>query len=91
MLLNTGSSTFSESYAESMPSPAEGIPPALRPPIDVALAKAVKVLPDPNALSGEMCFEPKWDGYRLIALREGDGTSLWSRQGKNLTRYSVRL
>lgn len=70
-----------------MSSPAEGIPPTLRPPIDVALAKAVNVLPAPTALTGEMCF--KWGGYRLIVFREGDRTSLWSRQGKDLTRYSV--
>ena len=72
-----------------MSSPAEGIPSELRPPIDVALAKAVRMLPAPDALFGEMCFEPKWDGYRLIAFRERDRTSLWSRQGKDLTRFSV--
>lgn len=70
-----------------MLGPDEGIPSALRPPIDVALAKAVKVLPAANALPGPMCFEPKWDGYRLIVFREGDRTSLWSRQGKDLNRY----
>jgi ATP-dependent DNA ligase len=74
-----------------MSSPAEGIPSELRPPIDVALAKAVRVLPAPDALFGEMCFEPKWDGYRLIAFRERDRTSLWSRQGKDLTRYFPEL
>jgi ATP-dependent DNA ligase len=40
-------------------------------------------------VSGPMCFEPKWDGYRLIAFREGDRTILWSRPGKDLTRCSV--
>lgn len=74
-----------------MSSPVEGIPSALRPPIDVALAKAVEVLPAPTALSGEMCFEPKWDGYRLIVFREEDRTSLWSRQGKDLTKYLPEL
>ncbi|WP_373458726.1 ATP-dependent DNA ligase [Pseudarthrobacter sulfonivorans] len=32
-------------------------------------------------------YEPKWDGYRLCALVGAGGVSLWSRQGKDLTRY----
>lgn len=33
-----------------------------------------------------MSFEPKWDGYRLIAEGNGDGpASLWSRSGKRCT------
>jgi ATP-dependent DNA ligase len=32
-------------------------------------------------------FEPKWDGFRCLALREGDRTDLWSRSGKPLGRY----
>ena len=37
-----------------------------------------------------MCFEPKWDGYRLCVFR-GNRTSLWSRQGRELTRYFPEL
>ena len=32
-------------------------------------------------------FEPKWDGFRCIALRDGDCVELWSKAGKPLGRY----
>ncbi|UIJ45661.1 ATP-dependent DNA ligase [Sphingomonas cannabina] len=32
-------------------------------------------------------FEPKWDGFRCIALRDGDRVELWSKAGKPLGRY----
>jgi ATP-dependent DNA ligase len=32
-------------------------------------------------------YEPKWDGFRCIALREGDAVELWSKAGKPLSRY----
>lgn len=32
-------------------------------------------------------FEPKWDGFRCIALRSGERTEMWSRSGKPLGRY----
>ncbi|MFI6263282.1 ATP-dependent DNA ligase [Micromonospora sp. NPDC051006] len=31
--------------------------------------------------------EPKWDGWRAIAFREGDGVFLQSRAGRNLSTY----
>jgi ATP-dependent DNA ligase len=65
------------------------IPPALRPPLEVALAKGVKGIPPASALPGQMLFEPKFDGYRVLIFRDRDRASLWSRQGKDLTRYSV--
>lgn len=55
--------TSDQAYAEGMSKPSEEIPPGLRPPVEVALAKAVKVLPAADALRGKLCFEPKWDGY----------------------------
>ncbi|WP_309070284.1 ATP-dependent DNA ligase [Arthrobacter sp.] len=58
-----------------------GAPPAL------ALARAVPKLPAPDALPGGCVYEPKWDGYRLGIVRTEDSTVLWSRQGKDLTRY----
>lgn len=70
---------------------SESIPPALQPPIAVAQAKLVKTFPGPDALPGVVYAEPKWDGYRTIALINFDGVTLWSRQGKELTRVSVRL
>ena len=32
-------------------------------------------------------FEPKWDGFRCIAVRSGDDIDLWSKSGKPLARY----
>lgn len=68
-----------------------GLPAGLAPPVNVALARAVTKMPKAGALPGTLAFEAKWDGYRCIAVRDNNGASLWSRQGKDLTRYSVRL
>jgi ATP-dependent DNA ligase len=32
-------------------------------------------------------YEPKWDGFRCIAVRDGDEVELWSKSGKPLARY----
>ena len=32
-------------------------------------------------------YEPKWDGFRCIAIRDGDAVELWSKSGKPLDRY----
>lgn len=32
-------------------------------------------------------FEPKWDGFRAVAEREGDSVRIWSKSGKPLERY----
>ncbi len=32
-------------------------------------------------------YEPKWDGFRCIAVRDGDKVELWSKSGKPLARY----
>ena len=63
------------------------LPPGLRPPVKVALARAVEKMPRPNALPGGALYEPKWDGYRAVICRDGDEASIWSRQGKDLVRY----
>jgi ATP-dependent DNA ligase len=63
----------------------------LRPPLEVALAKAVKGMPRISSLPGQMLFEPKVDGYRVVIFSEEERTSLWSRQGKDLTRYFPEL
>lgn len=65
--------------------PATSIPHALRPPIDVALARASDHISTEHALSGGAQYEPKWDGFRLVIIRDGDHTTAWSRQGTNLT------
>lgn len=52
------------------------------PPIKPMLAKPVPKLP-----SGEMSYEPKWDGFRCIVFRDGDELVLGSRNEKPLNRY----
>ena len=32
-------------------------------------------------------YEPKWDGFRCLALRDGDEVTLTSKSGKPLARY----
>ena len=58
------------------------------PPVDPMLAKAaVKVPDDPGMWS----YEPKWDGFRALAFRDGDEVVLQSRNGKELGRYFPEL
>lgn len=66
---------------------ADRLPAVLRPPVALALAKAVTRIPKPGALPGGARYEPKWDGFRVAVVRDGDTTSVWSRQGKDLTRH----
>jgi bifunctional non-homologous end joining protein LigD len=64
---------------------AERLPESVRRPFEVALARAVEKIPGAGALPGGTVYEPKWDGFRLVIARDGERTSLWSRQGKDLT------
>jgi ATP-dependent DNA ligase len=55
----------------------------LEPPIEPMLSKPVRELP-----TGEgWLFEPKWDGFRAIAFRDGDRLYLQSRDLRPLDRY----
>lgn len=74
-----------------MAQSGEMLPLVLHPPLEVVLAKAVKGVPSPAALPGLVLFEPKFDGYRMLIFRDRDRVSLWSRQGKDLTRYFPEL
>jgi len=58
--------------------PAGLVPPA------VALAKAVPEVPEPGGMPGGAVYEPKWDGFRLVAVKDG-AVTLWSRQQRDLT------
>jgi ATP-dependent DNA ligase len=55
----------------------------LEPPIEPMLAKSVPELPPGEG----WLFEPKWDGFRAIAFRDGDRLYLQSRDLKPLDRY----
>jgi len=46
-------------------------------------AKLVSDLPDDGAWQ----FEPKWDGFRALVLRQGDDVEITSKSGKPLSRY----
>lgn len=70
---------------------AESVPRSLRPPVALALAKAVEAIPPAGALPGELIFEPKWDGWRAYALVGAEEVLLFSRQGKDLSRYLPEL
>ena len=55
------------------------------PPVAPMLAKSVPAIP-PGA-----SYEPKWDGFRCIAFRDGDEVELGSRNEKPMTRYFPEL
>ena len=55
----------------------------LEPPIKPQLARSAKELP----VGEEWRYEPKWDGFRTIAFREGEAVQLQSRGGKQMNRY----
>ena len=59
----------------------------LAPTIDPQLAKSATELPP----EGEWVYEPKWDGFRVIAFVDGDEVFLQSRNGKPLDRYFPEL
>lgn len=61
------------------------VPATLHPPVDVALAAAAPTLPGSRAMPGGARYQPKFDGFRLVAVRDAGQVSLWTRQGKDLT------
>ncbi|NNG39922.1 ATP-dependent DNA ligase [Flexivirga sp. ID2601S] len=60
-------------------------------PITPMLAKATAKVPAADSVDGGMLYEPKWDGFRCILLRDGDEIELASRGSKPLTRYFPEL
>lgn len=70
---------------------SEDIPEALRPPVSLAMAKGADSVPPRGALPGGCIYEPKWDGFRTVILAASEGVSLWSRQGRDLSRYFPEL
>jgi ATP-dependent DNA ligase len=62
-----------------------GLPAELAGPVAVELSKPVRTIPPADALPGGCLYEPKWDGYRLVVVRSGTSTRLWSKQGRDLT------
>ena len=55
----------------------------LAPPYPPMEARLVTELP----LGPAWQYEPKWDGFRCVAFRDGDGVELQSKSGQPLARY----
>jgi ATP-dependent DNA ligase len=55
----------------------------LRPPIEPMESRAVSTVP----VGDEWSYEPKWDGFRCVAFRDGKDVELESKSGQSLTRY----
>jgi ATP-dependent DNA ligase len=60
-------------------------------PLRPMLAKSVSGLPQPADFDGGLAYEPKWDGFRCIVLRDGEYIELASRGERPLTRYFPEL
>ncbi|HEX4733133.1 MAG TPA: hypothetical protein VH247_01865, partial [Thermoleophilaceae bacterium] len=54
----------------------------IKPPVEPMLGKLVRELP-----RGDYIYEPKWDGFRCLAFRDGDEVDLRSRNNKPFARY----
>jgi len=59
----------------------------IEPPVAPMLAKPTPAIPDGDGWR----YEPKWDGFRAIAFRDGDELYLQSRDLKPLNRYFPEL
>ena len=55
----------------------------LQPPIPPMEARSVDEIP----VGEEWQYEPKWDGFRCLAFRDGDEIYLQSKAGQPLARY----
>jgi ATP-dependent DNA ligase len=55
--------------------------------VEPMLAKGATDLPDAEG----WLFEPKWDGFRCIVVRDGDSVELTSRGSRPFTRYFPEL
>jgi ATP-dependent DNA ligase len=61
------------------------VTPPVQPPLAPMLARLARELP-PGRL-----YEPKWDGFRCLAFRDGDAVDLRSRNDRPLARYFPEL
>ncbi len=59
----------------------------IAPPVEPMLAKASDALPSGDG----WLYEPKWDGFRVVAFRDGATLYLQSRELKPLDRYFPEL
>src|SRR3954469_1918864 len=54
----------------------------MEPSLTPMLARLARELP-----LGDYVYEPKWDGFRCLAFRDGDDVDLRSRNDRPLARY----
>src|ERR671919_446671 len=59
----------------------------VEPPLEPMLAKPTPEIPDGDGWR----YEPKWDGFRAIAFRDGSEVYIQSRDLKPLNRYFPEL
>ena len=59
----------------------------IHPPFFPMEAKSVPEIPE----GPEWQYEPKWDGFRCVAFRDGSWVELQSKAGQSLTRYFPEL
>src|SRR5439155_18937728 len=59
------------------------MPLELKPPLEPMEALSVDKIPT----GSEWQYEPKWDGFRCLAFRDGDKVELQSKSGQPLARY----
>lgn len=55
----------------------------IHPPFAPMEALSVEAIPE----GGEWQYEPKWDGFRCLAFRDGNDVELQSKAGQPLARY----
>ncbi len=55
----------------------------LRPPVEPMETRQVQSIPQ----GAQWSYEPKWDGFRCLAFRDGNDVELQSKSGETLTRY----
>src|SRR4051812_15281362 len=67
------------------PFPKLSLP--IEPPYPPMEARAVDKIP----AGDEWTYEPKWDGFRVLAFRDDDTIALQSKAGQPLTRYFPEL
>jgi ATP-dependent DNA ligase len=65
--------------------------PSLRLPFSPPLAPMLAKLADELPTGDGWLFEPKWDGFRALAFRDGPQVVLQSRDEKPLNRYFPEL
>src|SRR5437764_8796740 len=59
------------------------MPLPIQPPYPPMEAKLVESIPEGEGWQ----YEPKWDGFRCLAFRDGERIELRSKSGQPLTRY----